>query len=42
MVLAAFRRIRFPHLKSHSQPADKTLINFDTIFFVDAQSLPGP
>ncbi len=39
MVLAAFRRIPLPHLRSHSQPANKTLINFDTIFFTDAQQL---
>ena len=39
MVLAAFRRIPLPHLQSHSQPANKTLINFDTIFFTDAQPL---
>ncbi len=39
MVLAAFRRIPLPHLASHSQPANKTLINFDTIFFTDARPL---
>ena len=39
MVLAAFRRIPLPSLRSHSQPADKTLINFDTIFFTDAEPL---
>ena len=36
MVLQAFRRIPLPSLRSHSQPANKTLINFDTIFFTDA------
>ncbi len=39
MVLAAFRRIPLPSLRSHSQPANKTLINFDTIFFTDAEPL---
>jgi hypothetical protein len=39
MVLAAFRRIPLPSLRSHSQPADKTLINFDTIFFTEAEPL---
>ena len=39
MVLQAFRRIPLPALRSHSQPANKTLINFDTIFFTDAQPL---
>ncbi len=39
MILNAFRRIPLPALRSHSQPADKTLINFDTIFFTDARPL---
>ena len=39
MVLAAFRRIPLPALRSHSQPADKTLIDFDTIFYTDARPL---
>ena len=39
MVLQAFRRVPLPALRSHSQPANKTLINFDTIFFTDAQPL---
>ena len=39
MVLNAFRRIPLPALRSHSQPANKTLINFDTIFFTDAEPL---
>lgn len=39
MVLNAFRRIPLPHLRSQSQPAAKTLINFDTIFFTDAEPL---
>jgi hypothetical protein len=39
MVLQAFRRIPLPSLRSQSQPANKTLINFDTIFFTQAQPL---
>ena len=39
MVLNAFRRIPLPSLRSHSQPANKTLINFDTIFYTRAQPL---
>ena len=39
LVARAFQRIPLPSLRSHTQPADKTLINFDTIFFVDAQPL---
>ena len=39
MVLHAFRRVPLPSLRSHSQPANKTLINFDTIFYTDAQPL---
>ncbi len=39
MILAAFRRIPLPSLRSQSQPADKTLINFDTIFFTQAEPL---
>ena len=39
MILNAFRRIPLPALRSHSQPANKTLINFDTIFFTDARPL---
>jgi hypothetical protein len=38
-VLNAFRRIPLPSLRSHSQPANKTLINFDTIFFTNAEPL---
>lgn len=36
MVLAAFRRIPVPELRSISQPDDTTLVNFDTIFHVQA------
>lgn len=39
MVLAAFRRIPLPAPRSHSQPDEKTLINFDTIFYTEAQPL---
>ncbi|WP_445257205.1 hypothetical protein [Nocardioides aurantiacus] len=39
MVLAAFRRVPVPELRSQSQPGDKTLVNFDTIFFTEADSL---
>ena len=39
MVLNAFRRIPLPSLRSHCQPANKTLINFDTIFFTNAEPL---
>ena len=39
MVLNAFRRIPLPGLTSISQPAGKTLINFDTIFHTQAQPL---
>ena len=39
MVLAAFRRIPLPELRSISQPANKTLINFDTIFYTRAEPL---
>ncbi len=39
MVLAAFRRVPVPELRSQSQPADKTLVNFDTIFFTEAEPL---
>ncbi len=39
MVLRAFRRIPLPSLRSHSQPAEKTLVNFDTIFFTEAAPL---
>lgn len=36
-VLAAFRRIPLPAPRSVSQPGDKTLVNFDTIFYTRAQ-----
>lgn len=39
MILNAFRRIPLPSLRSQSQPANKTLINFDTIFYTQAEPL---
>lgn len=39
MVLQAFRRVPLPVIWSHTQPADKTLINFETIFFTHAEPL---
>lgn len=39
LVAHAFQRIPLPALRAHTQPSDKTLINFDTIFYVDAQPL---
>lgn len=39
MVLAAFRRIPLPQPRSHTQPDEKTLINFDTIFYTEAPPL---
>ena len=35
-MLQAFQRIPLPHLRSVTQPDEKTLVNFDTIFYVDA------
>ncbi len=31
LVLQAFQRIPVPHLRSQTQPDDKTLVNFDTL-----------
>jgi hypothetical protein len=39
LVAWAFQRIPLPALRAITQPADKTLINFDTIFYVEAQPL---
>jgi hypothetical protein len=39
LVARAFQRIPLPALRAITQPASKTLINFDTIFYVDAQPL---
>lgn len=38
-VASAFERIPLPHLTSIAQPAGKTLVNFDTVFHVDAEPL---
>lgn len=35
MVLRAFRRIPLPHPLAQSQPSTKTLVNFETIFYVN-------
>jgi hypothetical protein len=35
LVLTAFREIGLPSLQAHTQPADKTLVNFPTIFYTD-------
>lgn len=37
-VATAFRRIPLPELHSITQPATKTLVNFDTIFYVEAET----
>lgn len=37
MVLAAFRRVPVPELRSVSQPEDTTLVNFETIFHAEAK-----
>ena len=39
LVARAFQRIPLPSLRAKTQPEGKTLINFDTIFYVDAQPL---
>jgi hypothetical protein len=39
LVARAFQRIPLPSLRAITQPADKTLINFDTIFYVEAKPL---
>jgi hypothetical protein len=33
LVLNEIRRIGLPNLRTHTQPEDKTLVNFDTIFY---------
>jgi hypothetical protein len=38
-VARAFQRIPLPALRAITQPADKTLVNFDTIFRVEATPL---
>jgi hypothetical protein len=37
MVLSALRRVGLPELTTIIQPSDKTLVNFDTIFYTDPQ-----
>ena len=37
MVLSALRRVGLPALTTHVQPSDKTLVNFDTIFYTEPQ-----
>jgi hypothetical protein len=39
LVARAFQRIPLPALRAVTQPTDKTLINFDTIFYVQAKPL---
>ncbi|MCX6397204.1 MAG: hypothetical protein NTV23_12005 [Propionibacteriales bacterium] len=39
LISHAFERIPLPHLRVIAQPADKTLVNFDTIFHVEAEPL---
>lgn len=39
MVRRAFEQVPVPELSSQTQPVDKTLVNFDTIFYVDAQPM---
>jgi hypothetical protein len=39
LVARAFQRIPLPELRALTQPADKTLVNFDTIFYVQAEPL---
>jgi hypothetical protein len=38
LVLQALRRIGLPALQAHTQPQDKTLVNFETIFFTEPQA----
>ena len=38
VVLTALRRIGLPSLRARTQPEDKTLVNFATIFYTDPQS----
>jgi hypothetical protein len=39
MVLSALERVGLPALTTHVQPEGKTLVNFDTIFYTDPQSV---
>jgi hypothetical protein len=38
MVLEAIRRIGLPAVEAKTQPADKTLVNFETIFYAEPQT----
>jgi hypothetical protein len=38
LVLAELKRIGLPSLEARTQPRDKTLVNFDTIFYADPQA----
>lgn len=38
-ISTAFQRIPLPHLRTIAQPGAKTLVNFDTIFHVEAEPL---
>ncbi len=42
LVLQAIRRVGLPALETHTQPADKTLVNFDTIFYTEPRASPAP
>ena len=35
IVLEALRRMGLPAVRTHTQPEDKTLVNFDTIFYAE-------
>ena len=37
IVLTALRRVGLPELTTYVQPGDRTLVNFDTIFYTDPQ-----
>lgn len=37
MVLNELRRVGLPRVEAHTQPASKTLVNFDTILFTEAE-----
>lgn len=37
-MLTALRRIGLPALEAKTQPADKTLVNFETIFYAEPES----
>ncbi len=38
LVLTALRRIGLPAIQARTQPEDKTLVNFDTIFYAEPQT----